>query len=359
MSAPERIDTLRAQLDAEIDERAASLPKLIALDDFEVRPNVTWLIRDLLPAQSIAVVFGAPKSGKTYTTMDLATHAAHGMHWHGHTVSRALRVAYLAGEGHAGLRVRLHAWRRHHEAELRGDMRVMAEALSLTGRIEDLLDVLRPYTPDVLIADTLNAYFGDGDENSTKDMTAFVAAVRRLRDELHCSIIIIHHTGHAEAARERGSSVLRGAADVIIQVARDDGGSGLIGFQVILGRDMDAWDEPLSLRLRSVDTDWADDEGQPISSCIVEAGEAPVTLPGQGGRALSVSQRVTIQAVEELAAAHANGSHETLIARPDIIARARELGASRTAAYRAIPQLAGRQGWRLVEPGGLMVGRSP
>jgi putative DNA primase/helicase len=347
-----RIDE-RAQREAERD-----LPRLVSLNEFVVRPAVSWLARDLLPAESIVVVFGAPKSGKTHVIADLTMHAAHGMHWHGHTVTRALRVAYLAGEGHNGLRVRLHAWRGHHAAELRGDMRLIPQALPLAWRLPDVLAVLQPYAPDVVVVDTLNAYFGGADENSTKDMTSFVVAVRYLRDELHSAVIVVHHTGLGDATRERGSSVLRAAADVIVQVARDDGGSGLVGMQVIEARDMEPWTEPLSLRLVHADTDWADDEGQPITTCIVAAGNAPVTLPGRGGRPLGEAQTTVLTIARELAATRRNGSADVLLARHEISALAQQRGVDRRRVSQSWESLARRGLIRLVEPGSIAM-RAP
>lgn len=336
-------------------EAEQSLPRLMSLDEFVARPAVSWQIRDLLPVQSIVVFFGPAKSGKTHVVVDIAMHAAHGMHWQGYTVTQPLRIAYLAGEGHNGLRVRLRAWSLHHGAELRGDMRVMPQALSLTVRLQDLLAVLRPYALDVLVLDTLNAYFGTADENSTQDMTAFVAALRVLRDELHCSVLVVHHTGLADGTRERGSSVLRAAADVIVQVARDEGGSDMIGMRVVEARDYEPWNEPLSLRLQVAQTDWTDAEGQPIAACLVAAGEAPVTLPGRGGRPLGEAQMTVLTIARELAAKRRNGSDEVLLPRHEISTLAQERGLDRRRVSQSWSSLARRGLVRLVEPASIVV----
>lgn len=335
------------------------LPALVGLEEFATRPKVSYLYRDLLPPESILIAFGAAKSGKTHAIVDMTMHGAHGMHWHGHVLTRPLRIAYLAGEGHMGLRTRLHAWRRHHATELRGDMRIMPEALSLAGRLQDVIEVLRPYAPDVIVTDTLNAYFGGGDENSTQDMTAFVAAIRRLRDELHCAIIVIHHTGLADATRERGSSVLRAAADVIVQVARDEGGSGLIGMQLIEARDMEPWSEPLSLRLMPADTDWADEDGHPVTTCLVQAADQPVTIPGRGNRPLGEAQSVVLEITRQMTRDRANGSAEVILARQDIAAAARARGVSKQSISSAWRPLANRGFFKLAEPGSVIVKVSP
>jgi hypothetical protein len=359
---PTKPEELQAALERELaalrglgPKQTQRLPRLVSFDDYTVRPKITWHYRDLLPSAGILLTFGAPKSGKTHIVVDMTMHAAHGMHWHGHALSRPLKVAYLAGEGHTGLRVRLHAWRRLHATEMKGDMRVMPEALSLAARLDDVLELLRPYGPDLIVTDTLNAYFGGLDENSTQDMTAFVAAVRRLRDELEASIVVIHHTGLADATRERGSSVLRGAADVIAQVARDEGGSGNIGFQVIEARDMEPWDEPISLHLAAAGTDWADEEGIAITTCLVQRADEPVKLPGRGGRPLGEAQKIVLEIARQLARERANGAAEVTVPRCDIAVQARERGVSKQSISSAWEPLHNRKLITLVQPASVIV----
>jgi KaiC/GvpD/RAD55 family RecA-like ATPase len=330
----------------------ASTLILPSLDEFAQRSAVSWLIRDLLPAGAIAVFYGAPKSGKTNVVLDMLLHAAHGLRWHGRSVTKPLRVAYLIGEGQTGLRTRIHAWIKAHPTETRPAWRVLPEAVPLTSRVSELINALQGFKPDVIAIDTLNAYFGDLDENATADMTTFMASVRRLRDELGCAVIVVHHVGHADSRRERGSSVLRGAADVMIQVARDENsGDGHIGVQVVAARDMETWEEPLSLRLVSADTEWTDDQGETITTCLIASGDRPVSLRKRSARAPSPNQHVVITIVNALATQRANGANKALVRRTELVAIAQRAGASRTGAYRAIEKLAKRMGWREVESG--------
>ena len=54
-------------------------------------------------------------------------------------------------------------------------------------------------------------------------MATFIAGVDRLRAELGCAVVPVHHTGWDER-RERGSNVLRASVDTLILVKRSDGG---------------------------------------------------------------------------------------------------------------------------------------
>ena len=56
-----------------------------------------------------------------------------------------------------------------------------------------------------------------GDENSTADMGGLIAATDRLRSDLGVAVVLVHHSGHNNKDRERGSSALRAAADISIR----------------------------------------------------------------------------------------------------------------------------------------------
>ena len=332
--------------------------RLVSLQEFVERPQTgPMLIADIVPREAIVVVFGPPKGGKTFSVTDLAMHAAHNMTWHGHAPVGPLKVAFLAGEGRNGLKIRLKAWLEHHDAaQLTGDFRLLPESLALPGRAQEVVDSLEEYAPDLIVIDTLNAYFGPGDENSTMDMTAFVAAVRYLRDQLHCSLLVIHHTGLADTTRERGSGVLRGAADVIVQVARDESGSGLVGFQVVTGRDIEEWPEPLSLALRRVEVDWADDDGKPFTTCLVEAAGEPVSLPGRGSRPLGPAQSQLLEIIREQAGKQQPDSDGwALLHRMDVADLAKQKGLAKQSISSAWQPLHNRGLVRLVEPGSVKV----
>jgi hypothetical protein len=335
-----------------ISATADSSLRFESLPEFVQRPTSSSYVRGVIPAKALIVVFGPPKGGKTFSVCDLTMHAAHGLDWHGCAIPRRMRVVYLCGEGVNGLRVRLKAWLEHHDSiGVKGDFHVLPRALSLPDQASNLVDTLQTLKPDILVTDTLNAYFGAGDENATVDMTTFCNAVRQLRDQLGCSIVIIHHTGH-EGIRERGSIVLRASADVIVQVAKDETAGELVGFQVITARDLEPMEVPIGLRLVKHQTEWLDEDGEPLGSCIVQAADQPVTLPGRGGRPLGEAQATILRLTKEHAqgkSADANG--EIIIARHEVNALAKTAGLSRQSISSAWQPLAHRGFLRLIEPG--------
>lgn len=315
--------------------------RLVDLVEFATRPTVSWIIRDIVPRDSVALVFGPPKEGKTFAVVDMLLHAAHGLDWHGHAIRRPQRVAFLSGEGQTGLRVRLHAWLQHHDsADLKGAFTVLPVSLALPERIDELIDLLGEFRPDVIAIDTLNVYFGGGDENSTQDMTRFVAALRRLREALSCSILIIHHTGLTNTERERGSIALRGAVDVVIRVGKERGGPGRLGFQVLLGRDIEPMDTPLSLRLRRVETDWKDEDDNALRTCIVEAAGQSSDYVRPKARPLGAAQCDVLSIARDLAAAETpDASGWSATSRNAIASRAKFQGISRQSVSSALRSL--------------------
>jgi AAA domain len=330
--------------------------KILTLDEFVQRPSLSSQVRGIVPKGALVVVFGPPKGGKTFSVCDLTMHAAHGLDWHGCAIPRRMRVVYLCGEGVNGLRVRLKAWQEHHDnIEETGEFHILPQALSLPDRTLSLVETLRAINPDIVVTDTLNAYFGGGDENSTHDMTTWCGSIRYLRDCLDCSVIVIHHTGHGDSGRERGSIVLRATADVLIQVAKDEGAGELVGFQVITARDLEPMESPIALKLARHETEWLDEDGQPLVSCVVLAADQPVTLPGRGGRRLGEAQAMVLQAAQELArAAKPDHTGEVFLGRQDVAKLAKDRGGvSKQSISSAWGPLAKRGCFRLVEPGSI------
>ena len=99
--------------------------------------------------------------------------------------------------------------------------RIAFDCRSLTD-VSNFVSAIRELSvpPKLIILDTLSRVFGGGDENSPKDMGEFVGLVDFIRHATEATIRVVHHTGKNLSKGERGSTVLRGAADVIIQCSQ-------------------------------------------------------------------------------------------------------------------------------------------
>ena len=358
VSSLEIAQSLRIEADAILGtSNAPPQRRLLTLEEFVTAPTLGSQIDGIDPGQAIVVFFGPPKGGKTFTVCDLTMHAAHGLPWHGFVVHEKLRVAYLAGEGVSGLKVRLKAWLECHDGiNEPGDFRAFPYAFSLPGEISNLVTLLQEFKPQIVVADTLNAYFGSGDENGTQDMTLFCNAVRLLRDTLQCSVYIIHHTGHGDPSRERGSIVLRATADVLVQIGKDENNQELVGFQLVNGRDISPMESAISLRLVQHETEWKDKRNNPLVSCVVESADEPVTLPGRGNRDLGGAQIKFLDVIHELAKREtANSAGEVILVRSDVASVAVECGMDRRRVSQNWKTLANRKLIRLIEPGSVAI----
>jgi len=361
LNGKDQLDHVRLKTDTALAEVVL---RLETLTEFVQQPKGSSQIPGLDPGHAIVIFYGAPKGGKTFSVCDLTLHAAHGLDWYGFRIIRPLRVAYLAGEGLRGLRIRLKGWLEYHDSvEPNGNFCLLPHSLSLPERFAEVLEILRAFQPDIIVVDTLNAYFGGGDENSTKDMTGFCSVIRHLRDTLQCSVYVIHHSGWGEGARERGSIVLRATADVMVQVGKDEGGSGLVGFQIVTGRDVEAMEAPLALRLVAHPTEWRDEDGSPLVTCVVQSAGESVSLPGRKEKPLGPTQALVLKVAREMAQAapRTNGNGEVVLLRHDIGQRAQELqpGLKRQSVHSAWQPLHNRKLLRMLEPGSVAIRVKP
>lgn len=187
-------------------------------------PDPVWVVEGLLLERSLAVIFGQPKSFKSFIALDLALCIASGRPFHGATVVRG-RACYVAAEGHAAeTRDRVLAWCAENSVEpesLTDWFRLVVSGI----RLDDAKSVKEflkgaPLDYDVFVFDTLNRNMA-GNESDTKDMTVVVAGCDMVRREMQAMVIVVHHSG-VDKTRERGSTALRGAADTVLKVARQN-----------------------------------------------------------------------------------------------------------------------------------------
>ena len=185
-----------------------------------------WLVKHYFERDTITLLYGDSGAYKSFIAMDIGLHIASSKDWLGKKTVYG-SVFYLAGEGHGGIRRRLLAWKMVHLSERRKlpfYTSPYAIQLDQPSNIKLLLQSIQVLdeTPALLIIDTLATSFGNGDENSAKDMSKFLLYCQKLREVLHCAIIIVHHTGHKEKERPRGSYALMAGVDAFYNIERPE-----------------------------------------------------------------------------------------------------------------------------------------
>lgn len=253
---------------------------LIRADLLEFR-EPDWLIEGLLEAGTLGLIFGDPGSGKSFAALDMAASVATGRAFHGRTVKRGA-VIYICGEGQNGIMRRLTAWERHHGGSLAGAplyvSHVAAQFLSAESvkAVVAAIDAVAQEAGDValIVIDTLNRNMGPGDESSTSDMTAFVAAVDEVKDRYQATALTVHHTGHGNKERARGSMALLGALDTEYRIERAD---DMVTMQCTKMKD-GASPPPLAFRLSEIEVGRTRFD-EPITSAALTKTEAPGPAP--------------------------------------------------------------------------------
>ena len=202
-----------------------------AADAMENIEPPDWAIKNVIEKDSLTLLYGSAKAGKSFISISMAASVSLGVPWYEHKTKSGF-VVYLAGEGQRGIGRRLLAYQNLHSYNLKKSKFHFStrgaqllnddESLILRNEILKLQDYYSE-APSMIVIDTLARNFGAGNENSTEDMNRFIASIDRyLREEFGSAIVLVHHTGHDAATRARGSSVLPAAVDWSYQVTRED-----------------------------------------------------------------------------------------------------------------------------------------
>lgn len=185
--------------------------------------EIEWIVKGILPENSIGAIVGASGCGKTFISIDLAMSVATGKPYRDLNVHKG-NVFYVPSEDKSGLLSRAKTWL-DKNPEYAGESENFYYADNhpqLPAREDDFIESVSA-VPDLklLIIDTLNMTF-DGDENSTSDMTTYIQCIKRLR-RVHpnMSVMLVHHSGH-KSKRARGSTVFYASLDCEIFVEMDN-----------------------------------------------------------------------------------------------------------------------------------------
>lgn len=223
-------------------------------------------IEDVLEQRTTNAVVGPTGSYKSFHVVSMGLSCATGYPWAGHKIVRIGPVIYFCGEGRHGIPRRVKAWLNDKEMEMpKGRFfmprtRVEFDAVGARKITAAVSEIANEYgNPVLMIIDTLaRSMPASSDENSAKDMMAFINICDELRDRFECSVIVVTHTGHAEDTRlrARGSSAFRAAMDSEIVV--DDRRKLLTWTKM---KDAEG-PEPISYSLRPVDPSAVIDYGK-------------------------------------------------------------------------------------------------
>ncbi len=256
-------------------------------EDFSTDTLPQWLLPYLLYEQQIGVCYAPPGSYKTFTVLSLALLLAYGMTLHGRKLY-ARNVIYVAGEGGTMLSIRKRAWLHHHGLPIKNDrLSILPRPVQLLDPAEvgEFIRAMRPYNPGLVVLDTLSTCIAGANESAPEVMTAAIEATKRIRDELGCAVLIVHHPGKDESRGARGHSSLLGNVDTMWLIGKT-AGNGTITLTVEKQKDAPVA-KPMHFAVLHQALPVHDRYGEQITSCVVrelsvsDTSEKPyVEVPG-------------------------------------------------------------------------------
>jgi hypothetical protein len=265
-----------AQLDAEVVELDAKREqpriKLVPFDKITLGTDRRYLVRGLIPYPGLTVIWGPPKCGKSFWTLDIVMSVVLGEDYRRRRVHQG-PVVYCAFEGQSGIQQRIEAYRQRHLAEGAEGIEFFLEpvTLDLIKEHSDLIAAIRAnrVKPVAVVLDTLNRSL-NGSESSDEDMSAYVRAADAIREAFDCSVLIVHHCGINDS-RPRGHTSLTGAADAQLAVKRDHALNIVVTVEFM--KDGEAGAEIVSkLDIFEIGLD---EDGDAIKCGVVVEAEAP------------------------------------------------------------------------------------
>lgn len=187
-----------------------------------------FLIDGVMETPCTGMVFGESGSGKSFFVIDVALHVAAGLRWLDKE-TKSGPVFYICGEGRHGIPRRVKAWEHHHGCKVPAG-RFMVSNLRMSFEPEQVAEMVQCIdhlaenigTPAMVIIDTMaRALPGSADENSAKDTNMFFNECDRLQSLYNCAVVVVHHSGHGDKRRARGSSAIKGVLDVEIMLSNN------------------------------------------------------------------------------------------------------------------------------------------
>ncbi|MBK8815865.1 MAG: AAA family ATPase [Methylococcaceae bacterium] len=245
-------------------ERETPFP-LIAASELTAHPvKIFWLLHNFIEVASINLLFGEPGAAKSLIALEWAFCIAHGLGWRG-LVTKKTDVVIVAGEGFSGYARRLKALEIKHGMKSPDNLFVSQRPAQLLDKgsarlVAESVKAACP-NPGLVIIDTMHRN-ADIDENSSQDIGKFINNLDEFLKPLGAAVLIVHHSGHSDKGRSRGSSAIRGALDAEFSATKND---DFITLTCLKSKDFESY-RPINFKLKVVELGWFDDDDEPVTS---------------------------------------------------------------------------------------------
>jgi RecA-family ATPase len=178
-----------------------------------------WLVEELLCANLVGVIGGAPKCAKTWLGLDIALSVATGTPCLGkyNVPERGPVLVHLAEDTLRSERERIDGMARYRGVDLdKVDIQVITAPVLRLDQDRDrtrLWETARRLRPRLLLLDPL-VRLHSIDENRASEVAELLAHFRSLQRELGLSVLLVHHTRKNAAEGVAAGQGLRGSSDI-------------------------------------------------------------------------------------------------------------------------------------------------
>lgn len=247
-----------------------------SLEYFDSLPVLKWLWDDVIAENSLFVLYGRQKSGKTFLALNLALAiAANRGEFCGRKI-RWGRVLYIIAEGNerefkARLKVWIDSFPKSERETIREYLKLNFKAVTcpvMVNQAEHVAALVRknPGQWDLVVIDTYLRNTS-GNVNDPKDAVLFVNGCDTIRRESNAAVMAVHHSGKDESRGAFGSMHLMGACDGAAVVSRQGNGERVMSIDIMRNGD-DGQDDTI-FKLEAVLVG-IDDDGKEHLSCRVD-----------------------------------------------------------------------------------------
>ena len=231
-----------------------NLYEVLNVDDILAMPDPHWLVDKLVVEQALGFIYGPPGCLKTFIALDMALSFTTGQKtWWNRGIERKGAVVYISSEGQADLKFRLQAWEKHRGTSIAGtSFRLIRQSINfmdpadigkLLATVEAIKTEIGPIA--AVFVDTVSRVLPGAEENLQKDMSLFIAACDAVRQRFAATVFGLHHT--SRNGNMRGSTVMPGAGDFVIEVRREPGAMSGSIFAFKIKAAEDGWEQPFKV----------------------------------------------------------------------------------------------------------------
>lgn len=251
----------------------------VHVSDWAKRPAPAWLVAQILPERALAMLYGPPKSGKSFLALDIAMAVARGVPWRDYRVVQG-PVAWIAAEAAGSMRNRVRAYASASEVDLDGvPFWIIGDTprLSEKRHLGALASAAMGVGAKLIVVDTLAAASGGVNENSP-EMNAVLSGCHALHNATGALVLLVHHAGKDAGRGARGWSGIGAAMDTLIEVSRPSEGSVRVATLAEQRDGEDGIAMPFILQVAAADLENTSCVVEHVSQAVVEQ-RAPQSPP--------------------------------------------------------------------------------